>query len=93
MTLDEAIEHARLCADESVGKCSEEHRQLAEWLEELKRLEEKNAKLREFAKYAIYCAEGDLKCEGCLLRDKSNTEQVICGMHRIARELGIEVEA
>lgn len=38
MTLDEAIEHARWCADESIGECSEEHRQLAEWLEELRAL-------------------------------------------------------
>lgn len=55
-------------------------------------LESENTKLRELAKYAIYCAEGDLRCEGCPLRDNSNTEHVICGMHRIAHELGIEVD-
>ena len=40
MTLDEAIFHAKQKADENKKsahcKCAEEHRQLAEWLEELK---------------------------------------------------------
>ena len=53
MTLDEAIEHARDKANEqkyytsfekntllSCKKCAEEHEQLAEWLEELKKLRE-----------------------------------------------------
>lgn len=39
MTIDEAIEHckeqAKFC---SIQECSEEHLQLAEWLEELKKL-------------------------------------------------------
>lgn len=37
MTLDEAIEHAEQCADNSCGECAEEHKQLADWLRELKR--------------------------------------------------------
>lgn len=39
MTLDEAIEHAREIAS-CGGECAEEHAQLAEWLEELKRRRE-----------------------------------------------------
>ena len=35
MTLNEAIEHAEWCADNSCGECAEEHRQLAEWLKRL----------------------------------------------------------
>lgn len=45
MTLDEAIEHAKWCANESTGECSKEHRQLTEWLEELKLLRVKCATL------------------------------------------------
>lgn len=41
MTLDEAIKH---CEDKSAGcsKCADEHRQLAEWLKELKSLRQLN---------------------------------------------------
>ena len=39
MTLDEAIDHAREIAG-GCGECADEHRQLAEWLEELKALKE-----------------------------------------------------
>ena len=56
MTLDEAIKHARDKANEqkyyasfergkhiqSCKKCAEEHEQLAEWLEELKKYREMN---------------------------------------------------
>ena len=42
MTLDEAIDHAHEVAC-GCGKCADEHRQLAEWLEELKELREGNA--------------------------------------------------
>ena len=38
MTLDEAIEHARWCAENTCGECAEEHMQLAGWLRELKAL-------------------------------------------------------
>lgn len=37
MTLDEAITHAEWCADNSCGECADDHRQLAEWLRELRR--------------------------------------------------------
>ena len=38
MTLDEAIKHAEEVAkeQEKLGKCAEEHRQLAKWLRELR---------------------------------------------------------
>ena len=48
MTLDEAIEHAEWCARESQSECSEEHRQLAEWLRELKRLRTQSKWLRRW---------------------------------------------
>lgn len=37
-TLDEAIDHYEWCALESLGECSDEARQMADWLRELKRL-------------------------------------------------------
>jgi hypothetical protein len=36
MTIDEAIAHAEWAADNCEGECAEEHRQLAEWLKELR---------------------------------------------------------
>lgn len=45
MTLDEAIEHCRNVADASCSltdKCANEHRQLSEWLMELKHCREQN---------------------------------------------------
>ena len=50
MTIDEAIAHAEWCADNSCGECAEEHRQLAEWLRELRDIRSENAKLRELAR-------------------------------------------
>ena len=38
MTLTEAINHCREVADRNCGKCADDHRQLAKWLEELKKL-------------------------------------------------------
>ena len=46
MTLDEAIEHAEWCAENSCGECADEHRQLAEWLRELKDLRRKREILK-----------------------------------------------
>lgn len=37
MTLDEAIKHAKQVANSECSKCAEEHKQLAEWLKELKK--------------------------------------------------------
>lgn len=36
MTLDEAIEHTKEVSEECEGKCSKEHKQLYEWLCELR---------------------------------------------------------
>ena len=36
MTLEEAIAHAEEVAASGCGKCAEDHRQLAEWLRELR---------------------------------------------------------
>ena len=40
MTLDEAIKHCEEVADTKCNECGNEHRQLAEWLKELKQLKE-----------------------------------------------------
>lgn len=47
MTLDEAILHAEEIANKGCDQCAKDHKQLAEWLKELKRLrciEEKDMK-------------------------------------------------
>ena len=52
MTLDEAIIHAReVAAQLGCCECADEHRQLAEWLEELRerRKNERAAKHRQLA--------------------------------------------
>ena len=36
MTIDEAIEHALKRANQDCSECAQDHRQLAEWLIELK---------------------------------------------------------
>lgn len=46
MTLDEAIKHCEEVADSKCDECGAEHRQLAEWLKELKELRGKYARLR-----------------------------------------------
>lgn len=49
MTLEEAIKHAREVAESRTDLCDAcraEHRQLAEWLEELVRLREENERLK-----------------------------------------------
>ena len=67
MTIDEAIKHAEEVADydcynEKQLKCAEEHRQLAEWLKELKNFKEKDE-----AKVVRY--EGDGYADGELVCD------------------------
>lgn len=37
MSLDEAIEHAKEKSNSECGECAEQHKQLAEWLVELRR--------------------------------------------------------
>jgi len=55
VTLDEAIEHARLVAVGVCRPCAEDHEQFVLWLEELKRLRGENANLkRELAASEYY---------------------------------------
>ena len=71
MTIDEAILHAEEVAEEhttynfyggyqSCDKCAEEHRQLAEWLKELKEL-----KARPTGKWIDHSDEGYVECPFC----------------------------
>lgn len=53
--------------------------------------EAENAKLRELAKYAILCSEGDARCLDCPYHDKAAEPHIICMMRKAARELGVEV--
>ena len=56
MTIEEAIAHAQQAADtrnDLCDKCREEHRQLAEWLKELKQLREETPKLKRLLKLAV----------------------------------------
>lgn len=62
MTLDEAIKHARHVAETVCAGCAEDHLQLAEWLEDYKRLkllEEENQFTR---------------CENCIYNSKGTDE-------------------
>lgn len=68
MTLDEAIEHAEEVAEQNewfeknylesiqCRKCAEEHRQLAEWLRELKQLRDRYMSDNN---PNFYCADGE----------------------------------
>lgn len=66
MTLEEAINHAREVSESQYAceECQQEHKQLAEWLEELKQLREKDRwipvseRLPEHGKYALISCEG-----------------------------------
>ena len=42
MTLDEAIEHAKEIANSQCNECGKQHKQLADWLEELKQYREQS---------------------------------------------------
>lgn len=43
MTLDEAIKHAEEVLESKCGECAIEHKELAVWLKELKKLKEERA--------------------------------------------------
>lgn len=47
MTLNEAIQHTEAVADSKCGECADEHRQLAEWLKELKERREMDVEVTE----------------------------------------------
>lgn len=67
MTLDEAIEHAEQTARSCEGECSEDHRQLSEWLKELRRLRKIWNTVRADARAANLESE-QLKSENASLR-------------------------
>ena len=88
MTLDEAIEHASQVADSykdiaPACKCAHEHRQLADWLTELKALRAENAKLREL------CA--DMWRRAMQMGEFGERFAFASEFNRRMRELGVEV--
>ena len=66
MTLDEAITHAREIAGRG-GECAEDHEQLAEWLEELRKLR------------AIAASLGGGTCKLELATDMESIRCNVCG--------------
>ena len=58
MTIDEAIKHAE---EKRCEKCGEEHRQLAEWLKELKQLR----KQEKTGHWIDHSDEGYVECSNC----------------------------
>lgn len=56
MTIEEAIAHAKETADtrsDLCDECRDEHRQLADWLTELKQLREETSKLKRLLRLAV----------------------------------------
>lgn len=92
MTLDEAIGHAskvaRTCEDR---ECALEHRQLAEWLKELRDIRSENKTMRKFIQSYVddYVHDNCGSCYGGLCEDCD------CWLSNCTdefREWGIEVE-
>ena len=67
MTLDDAIKHAENVANRCTTNvyCAEEHRQLAEWLKELKRYREIRAKIERLPEYETEIVHGLLDSTIC----------------------------
>lgn len=66
MTIDEAIAHAQETADtrsDLCDECREEHRQLADWLTELKQLREETSKLKRLLRLAMEDIRTLLVCD------------------------------
>jgi predicted RNase H-like nuclease (RuvC/YqgF family) len=82
MTLDEAIEHAEWCADNSCGECAEEHRQLAEWLRRLQALRAAVSGLERMRDQLMAEVHG-------LRSERARYEELA---HILDREWNIEVE-
>lgn len=61
-------------------------------VEYVRKLEAENTKLRELAKYAILCSEGDIRCVACPYHETSDG-CIVCNIHSAANGLGIEVTA
>jgi len=54
MTLEEAIKHAEEVANNKCNECGQEHRQLAEWLKDYKRLLEQEPCKREIEREYLF---------------------------------------
>lgn len=75
MTLSEAIEHAEWAANNCEGECADEHRQLAEWLMDLRKRQlvddaledERNLLFERLGDYGV--ALGDARTENAKLRE------------------------
>jgi hypothetical protein len=89
MTIDEAIEHAEWCAENSCGECADDHRQLAEWLKELRKRQdvdgalqdERNLFVQRLGDYSEYLR--DARAENAKLRElMRDTYDCICEMYR-----------
>ena len=79
MTLDNAIEH---CLERANGgdQCAVEHWQLAQWLDELRRL--------RMVEHAVRCYISADRCEGCACKAACNDGDVDeCWQMRELREL------
>ena len=74
MTLDKAIEHAKWCAENSEGECSDEHRQFAEWLRAARGCEESS---RWFT-----ARIHDLKAENASLRGAAQGLGELCDKYK-----------
>lgn len=73
MTIEEAIAHAQETADtrsDLCDECRDEHRQLADWLTELKQLREETAELKRLLKLAVE----DFERFRCLMSSDINEE-------------------
>ena len=104
ITLDEAIECAEWCANEAWGECSDEARQMADWLRELKRLHDIDIVLQRQAetifgmRYIIERMLPILKapgfdCYACPVEERCDVEHNSkCLLVEWARDMGIEVE-
>lgn len=95
MTLDEAIEHAAQIADSYKDtvpdcKCAKEHRQLADWLTELKMLRTENAKLQDLVRGMRICSDDSEEAQKCPLYDEN--EPYRCRKDRLMSELGLSKE-
>ena len=87
MTLDEAIKHAEEVAEEKrCEKCGEEHRQLAEWLKELKQLR----KQEKIGHWIDHSDEGYVECSNC--GSATNCDGNIADLH-FCFSCGAEMES
>lgn len=84
MTIDEAIQHAEAVANSTCDECANEHRQLAEWLKELKhrRKEERHGRWKEDEDKDIYCTN----CKHFLYPAEIRMQQITLSSRRLKRK-------